>query len=220
LLITRFDFATELDAKDLKLFNKGYKIASLMCVEDKLPKSLQSTDEIIVGIKSSKACKKLSKSKLKALAYYIKYSHIKKATIKHTHPIIVPNNSKCPVCGMFVYKHPKWAAKMVISGKEYYFDGVKDMMKYYIFDADFPYPRDSINSILVTDFYTLEGVDAKKAYYVLDSNMYGPMGHELIPFENEKEAKNFMIDHRGAAIVRFADITAKMVMALDGIDYE
>jgi nitrous oxide reductase accessory protein NosL len=93
-------------------------------------------------------------------------------------------------------------------------------MKYYIFDVDFPYSRDSIESILVTNFYTLESIDAKSAYYVLGSNMYGPMGNELIPFTTQKEAKNFMLDHKGEKIVRFGDITPKMVMALDGVDYE
>jgi nitrous oxide reductase accessory protein NosL len=46
------------------------------------------------------------------------------------------------------------------------------------------------------------------------------MGNELIPFKTEQEAKDFIKDHGGDRIVRFDEITPKMVMALDGIDYE
>ncbi|HFC03675.1 MAG TPA: nitrous oxide reductase, partial [Nitratifractor salsuginis] len=128
--------------------------------------------------------------------------------------------AKCPVCGMFVSKYPKWAAEIVVDGKTYWFDGVKDMMKFYIFDGDFPYDRSKIEKMLVTDFYTLEAIPAKEAYYVIGSRLYGPMGNELIPFKTEKEAKDFMADHGGDRIVRFDEITGKMVMGLDGIEYD
>jgi nitrous oxide reductase accessory protein NosL len=121
---------------------------------------------------------------------------------------------------MFVAKYPKWAGLMVIDGKKYYFDGVKDLMKFYIFDADFTYDRSKITAITVTDFYTLESIPAKEAYYVTGSSLYGPMGNELIPFKTKEAAENFMRDHQGEAIVRFDQITPRMVMALDGIEQE
>jgi hypothetical protein len=104
-------------------------------------------------------------------------------------------------------------------GRRYYFDGVKDMMKFYIFDGDFPYDRQKIESIFVTDFYTLEAIPAKKAWYVIGSEVYGPMGNELIPFKDKASAENFMKDHKGERILRFDEITGKIVMGLDGIDY-
>jgi nitrous oxide reductase accessory protein NosL len=117
---------------------------------------------------------------------------------------------------MFISKYPKWAAIMVIDNKHKYFDGVKDMMKYYFFDADFPYDRAKIKKMKVTNYYTLKAIDAKRAYYVYDSKVYGPMGRELIPFSTKKEALNFIRDH-GGELMRFNQITPKLVMALDGI---
>jgi nitrous oxide reductase accessory protein NosL len=46
------------------------------------------------------------------------------------------------------------------------------------------------------------------------------MGNELIPFKTKEAAENFMRDHQGEAIVRFDQITPRMVMALDGIEQE
>jgi len=74
--------------------------------------------------------------------------------------------------------------------------------------------------MLVTDYYTLESLPAKDALFVTGSNVYGPMGNELIPFKNRKEAENFLSDHKGEKILGFKDIDAKTVMALDGVIYE
>ena len=93
------------------------------------------------------------------------------------------------------------------------------MMKFYIFDVDFPYDRSMIEKMEVTDFYTLKAIEAKKAFYVIGSDVYGPMGNELIPFLTKDAALNFMSDHRGDKIIPFDDITPKLVMGLDGLEY-
>ena len=203
-------------AKIIKLSNKGEKIVKTLCESNKLPNAAGTINQLIEKIKSSDACPSLSKSKLEAVAYYVSNGSMKLGGKS----IAVPAKAKCPVCGMFVSKYPKWAGLIVVGEKKYYFDGVKDMMKFYIFDADFPYDRNKISSMKVTDFYTLEAISAKEAFYVSGSDLYGPMGNELIPFKTGKAAKNFMKDHGGNEIVPFSEITPKMVMALDGVECE
>jgi len=199
--------------KIMKLAQKGERIIHALCDIHKLPKTQTSLESLMQSIVSSQACIKLSKSKLKAVAYSIQQGTTS-SPFKHIH---VTKIDKCPVCGMFVSKYPKWVAMMSIADQTYYFDGVKDMMKYYIFDGDFVYARQEISQLLVSDYYTLNAISAKEAFYVLDADVYGPMGHELIPFETEEKAKVFALEHHGKAIVKFDQITDKMVMALDGI---
>jgi nitrous oxide reductase accessory protein NosL len=200
--------------KVIKLSQKGEKIVQTLCESGKLPKATGSIEQLIEKIKTSHACPSLSKAKLEAVAYFVSNGSMKKVS-KHMH---VPHDAKCPVCGMFVSKYPKWAASMEYDGKKHYFDGVKDMMKYYIFDGDFLYDRSRISQMTVSDYYTLEEIPAKEAFYVLDADVFGPMGHELLPFKSQKSAKTFMSEHHGKAIVKFDEITDKMVMALDGIE--
>jgi nitrous oxide reductase accessory protein NosL len=150
-------------------------------------------------IKASQACPPLSKSKLEAVAAYL----MQGVSRENRTRISVPKEAKCPVCGMFVSKYPKWTTMMVHDGKHYYFDGVKDMMKYYIFDGDFLYDRSHISQMHVSDYYTLEAIPAKDAWYVMDSDVFGPMGRELIPFKSLKRAKAFSADHHGKGIVKF-----------------
>ncbi len=197
-------------ALEKKLSARGKKIAEIFCNKKLLPKYSGDLNSTIEAIKSSKACSKTDAKSLKAVAFFIKNGSPK--TVKS---FKVPKDAKCPVCGMFVHKYPKWAALMEIEGKNYYFDGVKDMLKFYFYDADFKYDRSKISKVLVRDYYTLESIDARDAFYVTGSNIYGPMGNEFIPFKTKKEAMTFLNDHKGEKIVKFKDITFEMVENLD-----
>ncbi len=197
-----------------RLIKKGEKIATLFCADLNQSYASLPMEQLIQRLHHDQPCGRLSVDKEKALAYYL-HDHEHNKTNRSA--MVVPEGAKCPVCGMFVYKYPKWSAKMVVDKKAHFFDGVKDMMKYYIFDADFAYDRKKIETMEVSDFYTLKAIPAKEAYYVVGSNIYGPMGNELIPFESEASAKNFMHDHRGKQIVRFDEINATMVLGLDGL---
>ena len=110
--------------------------------------------------------------------------------------ITVNKDEKCPVCGMFVAKYPKWAASIATQNhkKPFYFDGVKDMMKFYFNAKDYGHKDFDKNKakITVSDYYTREEINARKAFYVIGSNIYGPMGNELIPFRTKKDAKIFL----------------------------
>jgi copper chaperone NosL len=125
---------------------------------------------------------------------------------------------KCPVCGMFVAKYPEFIAVLTFKdGTQAYFDGVKDMMKYY-FNLQKYSPsrkREDITQIRVTDYYSQEFIDGPKAFYVSGSDIYGPMGKELIPFEKEAAAREFLKDHKGKAVLRFQDIDKDVMKRLD-----
>ena len=53
---------------------------------------------------------------------------------------------------------------------------------------------------------TLEKLDAKEAFYVHGSNVFGPMGEEFIPFKDEAKANSFMKDHAGKGVIKFDEI--------------
>jgi nitrous oxide reductase accessory protein NosL len=125
---------------------------------------------------------------------------------------------KCPVCGMFVAKFPDFIAGIVFKDRSYVvFDGAKDMFRYYFNIAKYS-PSKSIadvEALFVTDYYSLRQVDGYKTYYVLGSDVYGPMGRELIPFEQMKDAEEFRTDHKGKKILRFSEISRNILRELE-----
>ncbi len=143
-----------------------------------------------------------------ALAYYlwdgVKQQKKERVSLGYT------KKDKCPVCGMFIYKYPKWATMAIEkNGKKLYFDGVKDMLKYY-----FAHQK-NIQALYAQDYYTKKLFNLKTAFLVLGSDVYGPMGDELIPFSSEADAKSFMQEHKGEKIVRLEDLNLRTVEALD-----
>ena len=112
--------------------------------------------------------------------------------------IELPKDARCAVCGMPI-KNKQWATLIKAGGKDYYFDGVKDMAHFYFAD-------EVAKEAYVSDYYTLEKLDAKDAFYVHGSNVFGPMGEEFIPFKDEAKAQSFMKDHAGKGVIKFDEI--------------
>jgi copper chaperone NosL len=125
---------------------------------------------------------------------------------------------KCPVCGMFVSLFADWNARIDFNDQTgATFDGAKDMFKYYL-DIKKYNPEKTgkdITSISVKDYYSKTSIDARQAFFVIWSDVYGPMGHEPIPFEKAADAKQFLKEHRGKKIIRFRDVTPRLMTSLD-----
>lgn len=133
-------------------------------------------------------------------------------------PVTPTAKDKCPVCGMFVAKYPDFAAQIIFKDGSYaFFDGVKDMFKYYLNLTKYAPSKKAadIDSIRVTDYYDLKWIDGYKAFYVEGSDVYGPMGREIIPFEEKAGAEQFMTDHVGKSLLTFKEITYDLIQRLN-----
>ena len=125
---------------------------------------------------------------------------------------------RCPVCGMFVAKYPDWVAQVRFGDQEtVFFDGAKDFFKYYFDMARYHAGRSKadVAAVYVTDYYTMQSIDAASASFVIGSDVYGPMGRELIAFASRTDAETFMRDHHGQHILSFAAVTLQLVNSLD-----
>ena len=211
LLSTTFLFAypnISQTIKEKKIYPMGKKIYQKRCQE--IDVSIYKSYELMQeNLKKNSMCKSLSSEHLEALCLYL--WDIKRESIESkTYPkLTASKDEKCPVCGMFLYKYPTWISRINYKEKSFGFDGVKDMMKYYFEN------KEGIKEILVQDYYTQNTLDATKAFFVLGSDVYGPMGNELIAFKSEKSARHFLLDHRAKEILRFDELTVEKVYQLD-----
>ncbi|OQX60309.1 MAG: hypothetical protein B5M52_00370 [Helicobacteraceae bacterium 4484_230] len=200
--------------KRSKMAAKGEKMYKSICRHTPLA-VFDSISDAKTYIVNSNICGQLDDKKYQAIALYLTSKN--KMLAKNVEPIKVPKDAKCPVCGMYISKYPKWAAQINIDGYTHYFDGVKDMMKFYFHPDSFHRnaKRSMITGLLVSDYYTLKPLRAQKAWYVTGSNVYGPMGNELIPFETKEQAENFKNEHSGKRVLSFDEITESIVKSLD-----
>ena len=129
----------------------------------------------------------------------------------------------CPVCGMFVALYPDWVATVLYKdGHAHHFDGAKDLFKYLLNMPKYApgHAQADIAAIGVTEYYGVTKIDARAAWYVIGSDVLGPMGHELVPLATQAEAEEFQRDHKGKRIVRFDQITSALLENLDHGKFE
>jgi len=205
-----------------RAFPMGKRVYETLCRSIE-PTEFMELGELKEALVEEKPCGVLNEERLQAVSLYLWHVKRKGDLGEVEGRVEVREDEKCPVCGMFVYKYPKWAAQISFKheGHEHRlsFDGVKDMMKFYFNPSkwgNYAYASpETITSILVSDYYSGRGIDGRKAFYVIRSDIYGPMGHELIPFESEEEAKTFLKEHRGTRILSFEKITESLPYELD-----
>ncbi len=200
--------------KEKKIYKMGRRIYEKRC------RPIDASRFATIGalksaIKTQKLCKHLNPKQLQMVSVTLfdtQKAHPQQITIT------IPHNAKCPVCGMFVYKYPKWASVIKEKGHTLYFDGVKDLLRFY-FDpmrwGRYSWFDPHQAKMFVRDYYTQKMLDAKEAFFVIGSDVLGPMGAELIPFRSKELARRFLTDHRGEAILRFDAITPKTLKKLD-----
>ena len=61
----------------------------------------------------------------------------------------------------------------------------------------------------------MKRLDARRAWFVLGGDVHGPMGKELVPFGKEADALEFLADHRGTRVLRFAEVTGEVLKGLE-----
>ena len=128
----------------------------------------------------------------------------------------VPPDSRCNVCGMFVAPYENWITQLRMADDSVlFFDGVKDLMVFYLAPEEYgSYKSRDIREVWVRDYYSLDWIDGRSAFYVIGSDVYGPMGKEFIPFGQRAAAENFLQDHKGKKIITFSEITADLVQSM------
>lgn len=205
-------------ARDTRAMQRGQRIYERMCDEIE-PMEYISFGMMKKTIRDLNLCGNLTQTDLQNLSRYLwDIKMFDEDLLGAKKRIEVPKDAKCPVCGMFVAKYPKWVGKISFNDAHaHYFDGAKDLFKYYFDPQEFMggHSADEFTQIEVTNYYTLEPVDAKEAFFVIGSRVYGPMGHELIPFTTMEEAQNFKKTHFGTQILTFDEITKQKVYDLD-----
>lgn len=206
------------EKKEKELYPKGEKLYNQRC-EKIDPNNYLEINELKAEILRKQYCSSLEESELQSIAIFL-WEKVKEDSSKEK--IQVYEKERCPVCGMYVSKYPQWITQLIYKHKnhehKFSFAGVKDMMKFYLNPkkwGDFPVSIKQIKEVKVTDYNSQKPIDGKKAFYVLGSNVFGPMKKELIPFKSFEEAETFKKENKGTKIVKLDEILEVALYKLD-----
>lgn len=117
---------------------------------------------------------------------------------------------RCAQCGMFVDLAPRWrAGALNEAGSEVSFDSPKCLLRWLASErgrgAQGPW---------VTEYYGQRHAEVSSVWWVIGSDVEGPMGRDLVPLDSEQAAQRFLTEHHGAKVLRRDDIRADVLRDL------
>lgn len=120
-------------------------------------------------------------------------------------------NHDCSYCGMPSQEFPQWNVKMMSKKGEQWFCSPRCM---FLNVLDKENTASAIQSIQVTDYYESQKIDGQKAFYVIKSDVIGPMGQDLVPFSEENAAKDFQKEHGGEKVLKYSEVSLEIIKEL------
>lgn len=119
--------------------------------------------------------------------------------------------TRCERCGMFVDLQPRWATGAVAAGgRDVHFDAPRCMFAWLegteARGAEAPW---------VTEYYTQRKRPAAFVWYVVGSDVTGPMGPDLVPIGDQASAERFKTEHHGRAVLTYDQVDAAALARLD-----
>ena len=116
-------------------------------------------------------------------------------------PRPIPANARCPVCGMYPARFPKWAAQIIFSdGTAHFFDSPVDLFMFLDQTVRFDpsHTVADVAALYVADYRSGAWLDARSAAFVIGSTVRGPMrGPDLPAFADQVTARIFAGEHGG-----------------------
>jgi len=137
-------------------------------------------------------------------------------------PVALNSDAMGVFCGMNVLEHPGPKGQIITKGRidPFWFTSVRDTVAFTLMPDQ---PRD-IRAIYVSDMARAPSweepgatnwIDARKAFFVIESRKQGGMGAaEAVPFGNRAAADDFVATN-GGKVVAFAEIPSAYVLGSD-----
>jgi nitrous oxide reductase accessory protein NosL len=113
---------------------------------------------------------------------------------------------RCAVCGMSPARYPRWRTSAELAdGSRVEFDSPRCLFRFlHAPSRHRPGARVAPNAhVRVVEYYSQQSTDARPLQYVKGSNVMGPMGLDYVPIRGVDEARQFLADHEGDAILSF-----------------
>ncbi|QCT04676.1 hypothetical protein E6C60_3971 [Paenibacillus algicola] len=108
---------------------------------------------------------------------------------------------KCPVCNMQV-KDNAYAVQLQL--KDYRTLKFDDLGDLYVWKQE--HGTEDIGAQFVRDYFTLEWLHLKDAFYVYDDGIRTPMAFGMVSFKDEPSAERFMQEYGGGTLLTAAQL--------------
>ena len=129
--------------------------------------------------------------------------------------------TRCVVRNFFVYKDPKWVAKIELNnGKKLFFSSPKSLIEFYHrpgkwFDIGVKSEKD-FKDIIVTDYQTMKLLNARDSYFIYGSRAHSPSGDDLVAIGSKEDAQAFAKKYSGKRVFKFNEVSDALIRLING----
>ncbi len=133
-------------------------------------------------------------------------------------PVSFNSGDECHVCGMIITRiaGPKGQAYDNRSKQVKKFCSTVDLVSWYLQPENKPNVSDIyVHDMAETDWNSPDDsklINARKAFFVIDSKKKGSMGKSIVSFENKSNAEHFA-KQWGGSIINFEQLTLSVIFA-------
>lgn len=132
-------------------------------------------------------------------------------------PRPVPAAARCPVCGMYPARFPRWAAQVIFKdGAAHYFDSPVNLFDFLnkVHRYDRRHTRDDVAASYVSDLESGQWIEVEHAFFVQGSAAVGPMRRPDMPAFASRKAAEVFARHYGGTVLTPADVTPTLLRSL------
>lgn len=130
----------------------------------------------------------------------------------------VPEEARCPVCGMYPARTPRWAAQLIFNdGGALFFDSPLELFRFLLRMDLYHAGHDAqdVARAYVSDAGDGRWVSIAEAYFVQGSRQLGPMRNQDLPaFAEHGDAEAFMAE-QGGTLIRLEQITLDLLQSVE-----
>ncbi len=126
-------------------------------------------------------------------------------------------HKECPLCGMIPARYPQFHCQMVLQNGDYVaFDSAAGLLTFLLFPDKTGLSSGEVESVYFKDYVTETWIHSDQTYFVIGSEIMGPMGIEFLAVDSQEKAQSLMNQEKGELTVSYNQINRQFMVKAAG----
>jgi copper chaperone NosL len=125
----------------------------------------------------------------------------------------IESHKKCPLCSMYPARYPKFNCQIVFKDGGYEaFDSTIGLLVFLNFPDKTGLKLKPVAEIYFKDYLKGSWLEADKAFFVIGSEIRGPMGIQFVPVDSQQAAEELKKQTKGKDIIQYKMINRQYLI--------
>ncbi len=122
-------------------------------------------------------------------------------------------HKECPLCGMIPARYPQFHCQLVLKNGDYVaFDSATGLLTYLLFPDKTGMEPGKVSQVYFKDYVTEAWIPSDQTYFVVGSEIMGPMGIEFLAVDSEENALAVKRQEKGELIIQYQQIDRQFML--------